>query len=466
MKLDAYQKFVISSIKARVKVGLLLDLQEQAREKEDWKEVLEIKKKLKGYQNYAINGTGERGIGKTEGTIEAFTMAGIPVILQYPAQWVDNSDAVGMPKVREVNGVEVTKNLVRDFFPRIKTDEKGNKMIRKDGGYMIDFESVKEYIANYEELMVYYEGDINQAPGLGMFWDEINRIIAQDVQQLMFSVMLNQKLGEYSFPNPTLFVAASNPNTGDYNVTALMEEEAFKDRFVQITVESSLDTFNAYMQREEFHWSVKALANHDGNVVKVDGDYYNLGVKPSNRSLKTLSSIMKFTDVQKDLEKGDFQEVVAGLMGDDYAGVFAGILENGSERVPTGDEIITDYDTYRELVQSAGDVETGRQDIINQVKDNFLNTLLEEGTLEKYKLKPEKGPNGERIIHPNLENIYKLFQDVPADIRVLFVETLLAKQNKILSAFSLHVPLYELVEKDVISARKKQVEKAKEKVMN
>lgn len=452
MLLPSFQQFVVSSALSRVKIGIKLDNRQQAREKKNWKEIKKIDKELLGYQNYAINGTGERGVGKTEGTIEACNMAGLPVLLLYPSQWVDNSDAVGMPKVRLYNGKEVTINIIRDFFPRIKTDEKGNKMVRKDGGYMIDFESVSEYIANYEEMMIYYEGDINQAPGLVVFWDEINRVVVQDVQQLMFSVMLNQKLGNYSFPNGTLFVSASNPNTGDYSVSALMEEEAFKDRFVQVPVENNLKVSNIYMASQNYHWSVIALANQHPETVTPVGEHYDLEVKPSNRSMKTLSSIQNFTTVEQDLEPGDFQEVVAGIVGDKYAAAYATILEKGPELIPSGEEIITNYDKYHPLMEKAK--ETGRQDIVNQVKENFLQIMREPDVIDKYSMRATKNEDGTVDIPPNLDNVYKFFLDVPAEFRITLI-TEFVKHPKVHPAIALHKDLYELVEKDIIESNRR-----------
>ncbi|MDA1674791.1 MULTISPECIES: hypothetical protein [Bacillus cereus group] len=452
MLLNNFQKTVVEMATSKAKVGILKDKLHQAVIRNDFEAVKEIKEQLVGFVEVNLDGYGERGSGKTSGTIEAATMAGLAALYINPAQWVDNADAVGMPKVIEVNGKKVTKNMVRDFFPQLKLDENGERMIREDGGYVIDFEAVKEYIANYEDLMVIYKGDVNQCPGLVVIWDEFNRIVAQDVQQLMYSVMLNHKIGDYAFPKGSFFVALTNPNTGDYNVSSIMEEEAMKDRFCHVQVENSINIFNGYMIKNKFHWSIKALANANPETVQPVGEDYDLNIKPSNRSMEMMSSLLNFTNIETSLENGDFLEVVAGLLGTIYAARLSEIMEKGAEKVPTGEEIITKYDEFREMVQAAKN--ENRQDYLNQAKENFLSIMTEPETIEKYEMRATKKSDGTVIIPDSLDNVFKFFQDVPAEFRVAMVKQFV-EIPKVHPVIALHQELYNLVKEDIKRSNQK-----------
>lgn len=452
MLLTSFQKLVVEMSTSKVKIGIQKDKLHYAIANQDWKTAKEIKEELKGFIDVNLDGYGERGSGKTSGTIEAATMAGLVALYINPAQWVDAADAVGMPKVIEINGKPVTKNVVRDFFPQLKLNDKGERILRKDGGYMIDFESIKDYIANYEDLLIMYEGDINQVPGLVVIWDEFNRIVAADVQQMMYSVMLNHEIGDYAFPNSSFFVALTNPNTADYSVSPIMEEEAMKDRFCHVPVENSLEIFNGYMKRNKFHWSVISLANEHPETVKPTGEDYDLNVKPSNRAMEMLSSVLTFTNIEEELENGDFQEVVAGLLGNTYAARHNDILEKGeAEKVPTGEEIITAYEDVRQIVIGAS--EQNRQDILTIVKENFLEIITQEDTIEKYNLRAKKDMDNNVIIPPNLDNIYKFFTDIPAEYRVAMVK-MFVNMPKLHPVIALHQNLYDLVKNDISRSRK------------
>lgn len=452
MLLTNFQKAVAEVAKSKVKVGILKDKLQQAVNRKDFKAVKEIEEQLTGCVEVNIHGYGERGAGKTSGTIKGATMAKLAALYINPAQWVDSADAVGMPKITEENGKLVTKNMVRDFFPQLKLDEDGKEIIREDGGYMIDFESIKDYIANYKDLMVIYNGDINQCPGLIVIWDEFNRIVAQDVEQLMYSVMLEHKIGDYSFPNGGTFVALTNPNTADYKVSGIMEEEAMKDRFCHVSVENNISIFNGYMIQNKFNWAIKALANAHPETVQPVGEDYDLNIKPSNRSMEMMSSLLNFTNIETELEKGDFLEMVAGLLGTTYAARLSDIMEKGAEKVPTGEEIITQYDEFREVVQAAKN--DNRQDYLNQAKENFLSVMTEPETIEKYGMRATKKPDGTVIIPDSLDNVFKFFQDVPAEFRVAMVKQFV-EIPKVHPVIALHQQLYNLVKEDIKRSNQK-----------
>jgi hypothetical protein len=217
-------------------------------------------------------------------------------------------------------------------------------------------------------------------------------------------------------------------------------------------VENSLDIFNGYMNKKKFHWSVKALANAHPETVQPTGEDYDLNIKPSNRSMEMLSSVLTFTKIEENLDAGDVQEIVAGLLGMTYAARHADIVDKGAERMPTGEEIITKYDDVRQFIVAAN--ENARQDFINQVKENFVSAITDEDAVEKYQMRAKKEPNGEVIIPPSLDNVYKFFLDIPAEFRVELVKIFVENKN-VHPVLAMHQKLYDLVKEDIARSNRK-----------
>ncbi|MFP3725650.1 hypothetical protein U8V72_10660 [Priestia filamentosa] len=448
MQIKSIKKVLQSATKAQTRIGTMFDNMEYERKKENYERVLAIREAVKGYRSFNLNIVGHKGVGKTTGVIEACTEIGVPVIVIYPAQWVDNSDAIGMPKVREINGVEITKNIAREFFPRHK--EVNGKKVRHldDGTYMIDFESVKEYIANYEEMMVYYKGEINNAKSLVILWDEFNRIVVNDVKQLMFGLMANHKLDSYEFPRQTVFVTACNPHGSGYDVSNMFEEDAMVNRFIHIKAENDGTGLDEYMEKNNFHWSVKALVRQHPEIVETEeiSDEEFVYIKPSSRSTEDLNTIMKFSTFEQDLDPDEFFETISGVLGSEYAADYALILKKGIEEIPNKKDIVTNYDAFRPFIQkviSEGD----RQDIINKLKKALEELIKDDNSIEEYNLLPtEKGENGEYVIPEGLENIHKVFQDLPPEYGVEIITEAVRAKKKMHSVLSRHTKLYKMLE--------------------
>lgn len=389
------------------------------------------------------------------------------------------------------------------------------------GGVMVNYAANRHYIQNYEEVNKYWfekfpekyadnpDEAINEADGAMVFFDELNRVIAEDVKQALFQIFIEQKLTNYAFPKSTFLIAASNPNTTDYSVSPIFEERAFKDRFVHLFVENSLKDFNAYTAKNDFHWSIKAHVNQYPESLMKTGEEYDLGIIPSPRSWRFVNTIVQYTDLFT-LERDVFVEVIAGVLGLEHAVKYIETLEKGGEKVPNGADILTNYDEVRDLILLASD--NNRQDYMNQVKERFLEALQEKDSVHKYNLKAEKDVDGgfavaasvsdkmglqlrkdtedssvayikptealelglteaqltdlglmmvdnalgeKTFIKPNLDNIYKFFCDVNPEFRVAMIKQIIATSDAVHPVMAKHAALFEIVRTDIRNSNTK-----------
>lgn len=441
------------TIDSHIQAGLLEDEKILAIKKGDWAQKKQLEEKLMNFRKWNVNLIGEAGGGKTFNVQLAGTKKGIPVIKQMPGQYPDNAELKGIPKEGMKNGRRVTENILPEFFPLPKLDENGDYILRKDGGIMIDYEAIKNFIVNYEELLEIYNGDVNEAPGCVFFWDEINRIAAQDVFQSTFQIFdEGDEFGNYRFPSGTIMMGACNPETGDYTVSPIFADKAYRNRFVHLFVEQDIDGVNKIMTHKKYDSRLVAAINQYPDTVLSRGEEWELDIQGSQRSYAVLESMLRHSNMEKGLKEYVFQEVVAGLFGNIQAINICKVLKDGAEKVPTGEEIITDYAKVQYLVTEA--VTENRQDKMNQIKENFLNVIMEENNLVKLDLVVHKDGDGKPIVPKNLDNVYAFFKDIVAEFRITIVKRLI-ENEKVHPVIAMHTELFELVKQDIKNSNRK-----------
>jgi hypothetical protein len=441
------------TINAHVKAGLLEDKKILAIQKHDWNMKKLMEKELQNFRKWNLNLIGEAGGGKTYNIQATGTMKGIPVIKQMPGQYPDNSELKGMPEKITRNGRRTTQNVLPEFFPLPKLDDNGNYTLRKDGGIMIDYEAIKNYIVNYNDLLEFYNGDINQAPGNIFFWDEINRIAVQDVFQSTFQIFdEGDEFGNYRFPSGTIMMGACNPETGDYTVSPIFSDKAYRNRFIHLFVEQNIEGVNRILTKKKYDSRLISIVNQFPEIVLSRGEEWELDIQGSHRSVSVLESMIKHSDMENGLKDYVFQEVVAGMFGTLPAVNICKGLKEGTEKVPTGEELITDYEKVQYLVAEA--VNDNRQDKMNQIKENFLNVIMEVENIEKLELVIVKDSEGNPIIPQNLNNIYLFFKDITAEFRVAIVKQLI-ENEKVHPIIAMHTELFELVKQDIKNSNRK-----------
>lgn len=502
----------------------LYDELAKSKEEKTEDEIIEL---VESFKPFSINLMGEAGIGKTAIVKSVATDLHIPVYVFNPSQWVDNSDIQGMPFKVMKDGRERTILALPEFFPDYVRDEEGNHVFTESGDLMVNFYQNKNYIANYRKVNQYYlekypekyaknpEMAINEAGACMVFFDELNRVVAEDVKQALFQVFIEMKLTNYEFPVGTTLVAASNPNTTDYSVSPIFEERAFKDRFVHLTVETSLADFNAYAKKINMHWSIISHVNAQPESLITKGEEYNLDIAPSPRSWEFVNTLVKFTNFPN-LDRDVFTEAIAGVVGLEHATAYMTTFESGGEKVPTGEEIVLGYEDVRDYVTKA--IENGRQDYLNQVKDNFLTAILDKDAVKKLNLKAEKdsygrfqvstqmadklgltlpkdenessisyltpadvsemkisseqlaemdyilmkdGDDKDTLVKKNLENIYKFFSDILPEFRISIIKAIVRKPegksngDMAHTAMARHHKLFAQIAEDIKNSKKK-----------
>lgn len=441
------------TIDSHIEAGLLEDKKILAVQKRDWKTKKELEESLANFKKWNVNLIGEAGGGKTWNIQNAGTMKGIPVIKQMPGQYPDNAELKGIPKEAMKNGRRVTENILPEFFPLPKLNDNGDYILRSDGGIMVDYEGIKNFIVNYEALLEIYDGDINQAPGCVFFWDEINRISATDVFQSTFQIFdEGDEFGNYRFPSGTIMMGACNPETGDYTVSPIFSDKAYRNRFVHLFVEQDIDGVNKIMTNKKYDSRLIAAINQYPDTVLSRGEEWELDIQGSQRSYAVLESMLGHSNMEKGLKDYVFQEVVSGLFGTLQAINICKVLKDGAEKVPTGEEIITEYEKVQYLVTEA--VTENRQDKMNQIKENFLNVIMEDSNLEKLDLVVVKDEKGNPIIPKNLDNVYAFFKDIVAEFRITIVKRLI-ENEKVHPVIAMHTELFELVKQDIKNSNRK-----------
>lgn len=391
------------------------------------------KEKKNSFKPYTLHITGDTGIGKTESVIDTCTEKNIPCMIINPAQKTDTSDINGLPEKISINGRIVTVTTLQEFLPVEKVKEDGSFIKRKDGGTMIDLKSIKNYIDNYEEIIDFYNGDINQAPGLVIFWDEVNRTFAKDIQQLLFKVFLEHKLNNYTFPKGICLIASSNPDNGKFDVAPIMREPAFKGRFLHIEATNNKKGFLKYGIKNDYDPLILKVVNKYEGAIKTpeEGFLRELKIIPNHRSWRTVNTLLKYTNLIS-LGREIYEEVLAGVLGYEMARITCDEMEEESENFITGEEIITNYREVRPLFLEIINRSKVRTELINASGMSLVFALSLEENMKKLQVKE------------NLDNIYLFFKDIPNDLRISLGEDLrLYKHAK--KILVLHSKLYELL---------------------
>lgn len=396
MNISEMKQTIKAIMKPVMEIGLKQDQRKLALQRGDWETAQKIKEELKNYKKPSISAIGEAGIGKTEAVVQVATELGIPCLPFRVGEFVDNGDIQGMPRIVEVNGMLTTATILPQFYPLPVLNEDGSYKLRKDGGIMYDYESIKEYIKNYDEIYEYYKGEVNEAPGLLVFYDEVNRVAGEDVKNALFKIMEEYGIGKYRYPNGSLIVAATNPNTDDYGVQAILEEKAFKTRFVHLFVEGDNNIFIDYLRNNQFHTGVINFVRQKQSEINVPGNEYDLDIKPNSRTIAFANTFIQYLKLHETLPTELFNEVMSGIVGGN-AYTLTDILNNKFKEKIEPEEIIYHYDMIENDFMALMD--DGEVDRLIQIKDDMIDYLFSiENSEERIKLFEENKENFEKFV--------------------------------------------------------------------
>ena len=301
---------------------------------------------------------GPSGFGKTQISDDACTAYGVPKIGFRPAEQPREDFGVPREEITTYGDKKVRhlEYAVGKFIPTYELDANGNRVKAKThDGDRINFEKVKDYITNYEEMMELYNGDINEAPGCLFVVDEMTRIRDAEVVNMFFQFVERGQFRDSKLPAEIAILGIANPPTSNYQVSQWFDDEALAGRFVHFQfVPEFEDIINFYKKKG---MSSKRLAFYQRNPevlydlekIEQESDEFNIYERLAHaqgRKGDYLEACLGLMGIEHDEDDQLENEVVKGIHGVQYATLYRNFSEEYSEMPPTPTEIIEEYDAF------------------------------------------------------------------------------------------------------------------------
>jgi hypothetical protein len=175
--------------------------------------------------------------------------------------------------------------------------------------------------------------------------DEVNRA-TKDVIQGIFQLVYDKRIGQHKLVD-TDIIALSNPPTDSY-VVLDFDDEAFKDRFVHIKFEPTLEEFKDYLKAKHGKSDlIDFLSVQPELITSRNADDFNLDfVTPSNRSTDYFISLEK-----ENLPLHIIRELSYGVIGITATIAYFSFKEQQSKIRVSGDEVIADYKAAKKRIK-------------------------------------------------------------------------------------------------------------------
>jgi hypothetical protein len=225
--------------------------------------------------------------------------------------------------------------------------------------------------------------------GLIVF-EELNRC-SREMRNSCLQLLTARRLNDYRLPDGWLPAACINPPDNDYDVQDM--DPALLSRFVRFEVTPNRKMWLAWARAQGLHEDVLNYVDSDPEVF-LGGDW-----RSTPRSWKYVSDhLLAWQRTGGSAAALEFS--IAGEVGGAYAARFRDFREGQGERLPAGEDLLTDYGRHQKRVQGWRDA--GRLDPLRTLT-NEVHLLL-QGDLEYAK-------NGERY-----GNLVKFLADLPPDL--------------------------------------------------
>jgi len=299
---------------------------------------------------------GQHGLGKSQGVRQAIEDEGIGKVWDFRlGQMADTGDIIGLLDIDN-----------KKDFCTFKIPER--------------IHQVKNYCEN------------NPNKYGVLFFDEMNRT-TKDILQAIFQIVLDHELNGLKFPKNMKAVCAINPATDDYSVFDF-DDKAFCDRFCHVRFEPSVQDWLEYAREKDVDSSITGFIGEHNNMLKKDGQSFELPVEPSPRSWFAVDRIKKICN-----DNAIFQELIMGMVGIEAAAMYIDYSLK-YENAIKGIEILEDYAKHQSKVQKFSSIEHDRTDLLKNVCDQIKNELKE---IEKLSTKWET-------------NLASFLCDIPRDL--------------------------------------------------
>lgn len=217
------------------------------------------------------------------------------------------------------------------------------------------------------------------APGL-LFLDELNRAKYTELQGVFSLVepvldsIGKRRIDENVLPDSWRVVVACNPDDGNYEVQSF--DPALLSRMVHFS--SDLD-FKSFMDWGTGKLEVQVLnfLNENRNLMEVQGEQINLGLKPTKRGWQMVSTIQA-TMTEEEVKEGYLLTIASGIIGTEAAVMYHQYLLNNLSKIPDVDDILfhpEKVEPFFKILNQNGEV---KSDLINAANTRILQHLNEK----------------------------------------------------------------------------------------
>ena len=309
----------------------------------------------------AINIEGDAGLGKTSAIIQLGEELDMDVVKINLSQIEELGDLVGFPvKEFKIQNKEGKSTWINEAQVDVAM-KKGYKVVDKRMSH-----AAPEWIQGKDE-------------GGFLVLDDYTRADHRFMQATM-EVIDRQEYISWALPKNWHVILTTNPDNGDYNVTAL--DTAQKTRFISTAVKFDVDVWAKWAE----------TVNIDGrciNFLLMNPELVTKDVNP--RSVTTffnsISSIQKFEE-----ELPLIQMIGEGSVGDEFSSMFTMFINNQLDKIISPKQIL-ENDNWEyvsgSLSSCIGTGDNFRADISSLITTRIINYSL---------IKAEKGSISQKMI--------------------------------------------------------------------
>lgn len=207
---------------------------------------------------------------------------------------------------------------------------------------------------------------IHKKPNVVLHFDEFNRA-PKDMIQYIFEMIYEKRLtiNGFELGENSHVIISQNADVDGMNVTSFVDV-AFYDRLCQIKADNDVASWVTYCNtRKDLDQSVVNFFKENPNYIENARIPFTIEVKPTFRSATRLASLKKFVK-----DKGVFNELAMGMIGEDAAAGYIGWLENNE--VVTIQDVLGDYPRVQAKIREYMGEKNNRQDIVGNLMLNLL----------------------------------------------------------------------------------------------
>lgn len=199
-----------------------------------------------------------------------------------------------------------------------------------------------------------YEATQN-TEGAILFFDEITRADKATLNAI-FSAISERRIGDMQLSDNIDIVAACNPDDGEYAVSDIVSDPAWRRRLVHMWVETDASSWLAYAKLKKLNKSVIEYIETKPNML--------VGVEARNAG-KIYPNPAAWEQASRFIENGGVSTIgLSGMLGYDVARDLINFIVNTEYRLTPG-QVLEDMDTSEAVLNKIKD--DGRGDLLGEL---------------------------------------------------------------------------------------------------